>query len=47
MWLLGIPDFLTSALLRKIGILVPFVANNGKNKIFPSTAAPGGTLMIL
>lgn len=40
--LLGISDFFTSALLSKIGILVTFVANNRKNKIFPLQLQLGG-----
>ena len=40
--LLGISDFLASALLRKTEILVTFVANNRKNKIFPLQLHLGG-----
>lgn len=44
---LGISDFLTSALLRKNGILVTFVVNNSKNKIFLLQLYLGRNLMTL
>lgn len=44
---LGISGFLTSALLRKNGILVTFVANNSKNKIFLLQLHLGRNLMTL
>lgn len=46
-WCSEISDFLTSALLRKNGILVTFVVNNSKNKIFLLQLYLGRNLMTL